>query len=648
MGPSTLMNKNFFSRVWGEDDGWIFAGFKVHSTGDWDQKKYHYPEQVDLFLKDIEEKNKIASAYFCPHLFKTKDGQRNKENALPTKVLWVDKDIGTIEDIKPHPTICWQTSTGKWQALWVFNQTIELDTAEILNKKIIVNVRGDKGGWNAGKYLRVPETMNHKYKPPQQGILMWEDGPPGDLTQFIDKEYTDDYQEAIKELTDTPDLPKKIPTYEEAIVAHGRRFPKVVWELLQQTPKSNDDWSNNLWKLESLLVRAGVPVEHVFAIAKGSPWNKYRREKRPDKDLWTEVYKAYKQKTAILPEDELEDLPWVALDSLLLYNERPQWLVDNIWMAKNVGWIAGEGKSYKSVLSLDLALSVASGVPFLGKFEVKDPGTVLMVQEEDPIWRVAHRIQAMASHKGISDMDLAQKENGLVFRINETKVPLFISIGGKLTFEDEGRMSALERAIAARRPKLVILDPMFMMSAGMDEFKAGEMAQILNTLKQWRNEYECAIAIVHHFRKSSGADTQKLYGSMALYAWSENSLLVQRESRDTNLISIRRDIKDAPSDEKLAVEFLNIDEEYKYVLRDIKVGHPTIANALKGFAAGDSVTIKNLQDLTGLSDRAIRQNVKDMEEQGLIKTDRRGRGGILHIIPSVRLLDTPVEEVLFD
>jgi DNA-binding transcriptional ArsR family regulator len=640
--------KQFLQRVWGDGKGWVFVGYKNHATGDWEQKNYQYPDQLDTIIKESKEKNTIYSSYFCPHLFKAK-GRRVKDNSLPTLVLWVDKDAGALTDFTPRPTFCWQTSEGKWQALWLLDTELDIEKAEVINKKLIGMCKGDKGGWHAGKYLRMPETINHKYKPAYHGMVLWDDGPQYKAEQFVTIEAPkDEFQEAIQDIMDIPDLPKKIPSFSDAIVAHGRHIPKVAWELLQQEPKKGEDWSDKIWRLESLLIKADIPIEHVFAIVKGSPWNKYERDGRPDEHLWKEIYKAYKEKAVIVPEDELEDLPWMGLDSLLLYAERPQWLVDNIWMAKNVGWIAGEGKSYKSIMSLDLALSVASGTPFLGKFKVNDPGTVLMVQEEDPVWRVAHRIQAMAEAKGITNFDVAHKEGSLVLRMNETNVPLFLSIGGKLTFEDEGRMSALERAIATRRPKLVVLDPMFMLSAGMDEFKAGEMAHILNTLKQWRNEYECAIAIVHHYRKGQGADTQKLYGSMALYAWSENSLLVQRESRDTNLVSIRRDIKDAPSDDKLAVEFINIDEEYRYVLRDLSsTGNPTIANALRGHALEDAITIKGLQDITGLSDRAVRQHVKEMEEGGLVKTDRVGRGGVLHITPTARLLDAPQEEVIF-
>lgn len=625
--------KQFLQKVWGTQEGYAYVGAKNHNTGDWYQHPFKYPEQLDEIEEKLGELNKTSSIYFCPHLFAS-EGRRVKDNSLPTKHLWVDKDAGSLAELEPRPTLCWQTSEGKWQALWKLNDPIELEKAEMLNKKLIKYTRGDKGGWAAGKYLRIPESVNHKYKPPYHGILLWEDGPTYEPLEFVRLKDLDDFEEVKVELDQLPPIPKKLPTFQEAVTTYGKKIPSAAWSLLQEDPKRKDDWSDKIWKLESLLIKAGIPKEHVYAIVADSPWNKYKRDGRPDEHLWREICKAELEKDEVTPEDDMEDLPWMSLDSLMLYAEKPQWLVEDIWMEKNVGWIAGEGKSYKSIMSLDLALSVASGKPFLNKFPVKDPGPVLMVQEEDPIWRVAHRIQVMSDAKGIVDIDVAHRNGNLVLNMKNTNIPLFLSIGGKLTFEDEDRMDALERAIASRRPKMVILDPMFMLAAGMDEFKAGEMAGLLNKLKQWRNEYDCSIAVVHHYRKSTGADTQKLYGSMALYAWSENSLLVQRESRDRNIVSIRRDIKDAPSDDKLSVEFLDIDGSYDFLFKEAGTpGDNDVLDAVRYSGKSEPVTVKNIMDLTGMSERAVRSKVAELKKEGLIEVDRRGRGGVLQITP---------------
>ncbi len=642
--------KQFLKAVWGKTEGWAFVGAKRHDdTGDWKQKAYKYPTQLDNLIRDVTDWNKHSSIYFCPHLFQDGSSRRVKDNSQPTHCLWIDKDAGKLDEIEPKPTFCWQTSTGKWQALWMLNEPLELDKAELINKRLIYTTKADKGGWHAGKYLRIPNSLNHKYSPPFQGIKLWDNGPSYDASDFIHKEH----EEAIiaaQELIGLDRMPDRIPTFTEAILKYGNKISSTVWGLLSANPRKTDSWSESLWRLETLLIKAEIPLDCVFAIAKGSPWNKYERDGRPDEHLWKEVCKAAQEKGVLIPEEDLEELPWTTLDSLLLHAERPTWLVEDVWMAKNVGWIAGEGKSYKSVLSLDLALSIASGTPFLGKFPVKDPGAVLMVQEEDPIWRVAHRIQAMAEQKNIYNMDVKGTDSGLVLRVKDTNVPLYVAVGGRLTFDNEDKMNALERAIESKRPKMVLLDPMFMLSAGMDEFKASEMTTTLNTLKHWRNEYDCAIAIVHHYRKSTGVDTQKLYGSMALYAWSENSLLVQRESREANVVSIRRDIKDAPSDEKLAVEFFDIDATYNFKLADKYVPSETEQDkVIQCFVhnKGVELTIKDIQEMTNLNPKTIRKHVYTMKDEHKVNVKRGGRGGVQKFIMAKDIIDSkymPEEE----
>jgi len=643
------MLKQFFKRIYGDREGWIFVAYKDNRTDEksFDHKKYqNNPQQIELMLNDIFSYNEKREycIYFTPHLMESDQKGRVKSNSLETRCLWVDKDKGSISDLKPQPTYCWQTSEGRWQAVWILDKLVDIETAEALNKQLIEQVGGDKGGWFAGKLLRIPESTNYKYNPEHKGFWMWTDGPIHSPKDFA-KPYMTEEERLIDEASHEEKKPRDVLSFSDALLKHGRRIPSTAWDILQNPPKSDKGWSEKLYDLEKILLKSGIPKKDVFAVAKGCSWNKYKREGRPDDHLWTEVCKAAHESPSEVPSDEeVEELPWVDLDSLMLYAERPEWLVEDIWMEKNVGWIAGEGKSYKSVLSLDLALSVASGTPFLGEYKVKGVGPVLMVQEEDPIWRVAHRIQTMAAHKNITGMEVSAKDDDLILNIKKTNVPLYVSCGGRLTFGDATKMDSLERAIDSVRPKMIILDPMFMMSIGIDEFKAGDITSVLNVLKNWRNTYECAIAVVHHYNKGQGSDIQKLYGSMALYAWSENSLLVRRESRDRNLISIRRDIKDSPSDDMLGVEFHDIDAEYRYELRDLssETEMEEMASALTGLVSPDSyISLKDFTEQTQVTERTARTKLKELEKIGLVKIEKRGQGGRMYIQPTKKLLDDP-------
>jgi hypothetical protein len=96
--------------------------------------------------------------------------------------------------------------------------------------------------------------------------------------------------------------------------------------------------------------------------------------------------------------------------STLLGREVPQseWCVERIWEHRGWGFIAGEPKTYKSTFTCDLAVSLATGTPFLGHFNVSKPGPVLIVQEEN-----TENIQWARLNRILRGRDLGGKFHGL-------------------------------------------------------------------------------------------------------------------------------------------------------------------------------------------------------------------------------------------
>lgn len=636
------MWERFLEKVWGKNKGWAFLAYS--DDGNFHHKAYEYPRQLKLLLDEATQINKWGNVWFSVHLFQSPEFRR-KVLASPVQALWIDYDSANPELIKPRPSICWRTSDGKHQAVWLLSEPTEPYRAEAVNKGLTYLNKGDKGGWHLGKVLRFPESLNYKYSPPQVGQILWDEDTVFDLVDL--EALTKEVPQPVNELTPTK-MPECLPALSDVFKKHGSSISTRAWELLNHTPAKDEDWSEKLWQLERLLLETGIPVEDVFVIICDSPWNKYARDGRPIEHLWAEIVKASLETVEVKREQE-DGLPWVGLDSLLVYTKRPTWLVEGIWMASNVGWIAGDGKSYKSVASLDLAISVASGKPFLGKYPVIDPGPVLMVQEEDPLWRVASRVQVMAEQKGLTSFKISRTDDALVFEFPSfNQVPLYVSVGGGFNFQSEEKIKALEDAIDRYRPKLVILDPLFMLIPGIDEYKAGESVAFLNLLKSWRNKYGCAIAIVHHNRKGQGATHERLYGSMALYAWSENNLFITRK-KDANVSVIERDIKDALLLDSIFVEYHDIDKKYSFTLTEVspaKVGggesEEKVASFLRSCVPNTPVSRKRILGATKLTDKTVTRILKDLEDSGRVELTYQGQGGQLYATPLVKLFDEEV------
>jgi RecA-family ATPase len=152
-------------------------------------------------------------------------------------------------------------------------------------------------------------------------------------------------------------------------------------------------------------------------------------------------------------------LPVVRVGEIPSEDNSGRWLVEQLWGAAAVGVIGGAPKCSKTWLGLDLALSVATGTPCLGKYAVPEPGPVLMYLAEDALPLVRERVAGMARHRGV---DLQSVEIHVI-----TAVTLRLDLDPHRTrlFETAKRL----------RPRLLLLDPLVRLH-GIDENHAGEVA----------------------------------------------------------------------------------------------------------------------------------------------------------------------------
>ena len=79
--------------------------------------------------------------------------------------------------------------------------------------------------------------------------------------------------------------------------------------------------------------------------------------------------------------------PVVRVDQIPREETATRWLVEPLWGDSAVGVIGGAPKCAKTWLGLDLALSVATGTACLDRYEVPQPGPVLVYLAEDSLAR---------------------------------------------------------------------------------------------------------------------------------------------------------------------------------------------------------------------------------------------------------------------
>lgn len=259
-----------------------------------------------------------------------------------------------------------------------------------------------------------------------------------------------------------------------------------------------------------------------------------------------------------LQEDESR-FPVVAAGNIPVEDQAVPWLIEGLWGSCAAGILGGHPKACKSWLGLDMAVSVATGTPCLGRYPVTQAGPALIYLAEDTLTNVRQRLLSLCSSRG---HDLAGLD---VHVITVPRMRLDV---------DRDRHRLLETA-RSLRPKLLLLDPMVRLHQ-LEENSSSEISQLLSYLREMQRDLEMAMVLVHHTRKGGAGRGQAglaLRGSGDLWAFGDSNLYLRRVRDCLELVIEHRF---APAPEPVS---LRLDDD------DPDAVHLQIVNTTAGSAA---------------------------------------------------------------
>jgi hypothetical protein len=269
---------------------------KEEAKGGWKEEFFRFPDQLNEAINFVAKYASSNDIYFCPQLLNQK--RRTKDTVVECSVAWADLDTCHPSVLLLEPTITVESSPGRYQAYWAFNELQDPADAEDVSRRIAYKHHAegaDKTGWDLTQLLRVPFTGNHKYRTetglPVVNVIGTRDGtytlehmlevyPPVKQFAYAAIEMPDD--RTFDQMGDA----------ESILERHRARIVPVAFHLFAEEPDAGDDWSKRLWQLEMTLFEAGLVREEVFIVADASKCNKYKRDGRP-KMLWKEVCRAF-------------------------------------------------------------------------------------------------------------------------------------------------------------------------------------------------------------------------------------------------------------------------------------------------------------------------------------------------------------------
>lgn len=313
--------------------------------------------------------------------------------------------------------------------------------------------------------------------------------------------------------------------------------------------------------------------------------------------------------------------------------EGVSWLVDEWLPDKSITFLVSPPESYKTWILLDLAVSVATGTPFLGRYEVKTTGPTLIIQQED-------------SHAGLTDrlaLIVEQKMNSLPSMKEDQwsipampDLPIYVHPDRQLHFDNKQVIEEMERQIATVRPKVVLIDPLYSTTNTTDNYMA-DLANKMMVLKTWRDRYGCSFVIAHHSKKNLDPDStarEDSWGSQFLNAFLEAGWQIRRNPRlaPTEVI-VRRHSKVMGNQNPISLTFdisTVFPMKYQVTARPYEVApaHETRqyaqANLMDLLQNGD-LSQTELCNQTGKGRSTISRQIRQLEAAGLVEKMPDGR-----------------------
>jgi predicted ATP-dependent serine protease len=209
---------------------------------------------------------------------------------------------------------------------------------------------------------------------------------------------------------------------------------------------------------------------------------------------------------------EANEPQFISLKELFaMPEEQIDWLVDGLLIAGGFSLLVAKPKVGKSTQARNLALSVAKGSPFLGRSTQQ--GLVVYMAPEEKLSEVRRHFRSMGA---------TGDEPMLIF---PTTIPA---------------LEQIHRLAAHKKPKLIIIDPLFRLARIHDGNDYAEVYRALEPIVALARETGAHLSCVHHAGKFDREGGDSILGSTALFAAVDTAIFLRRTERYRTIRSMQR------------------------------------------------------------------------------------------------------------
>jgi len=190
------------------------------------------------------------------------------------------------------------------------------------------------------------------------------------------------------------------------------------------------------------------------------------------------------------------------------------WLVKDLIPKDGITCISGQPKVGKSIVALNLAISLVTNQKWLEYFEVEQ-SSVLYISKDEPATLTQQRLKEMMQNNGIEDL------------------PLTFITEKDLLLENNSYVNYLIKIIKEKKVSVLIIDSFRRIFTG-DENSSQVISSIQNKLRAF-SDLGVTIIFIHHHGKEGfffKVSNDKLRGSSDILAMLDSHLLLDKPSEN--------------------------------------------------------------------------------------------------------------------
>jgi hypothetical protein len=217
----------------------------------------------------------------------------------------------------------------------------------------------------------------------------------------------------------------------------------------------------------------------------------------------------------------------------------PRELVTGLLHAGTKGVLGGCSKAYKTWLLLDLAISVATGTPFLRW--PTTAGKVLFINFEIHRAFIKVRLQEITAKMGLTD---------------PRNLSIWTLRGQRADFDT--LLEQIMERIQGEQYALIILDPLYKLMIGRSENTAGSVGVLCHQIEQLIERTGAAVVYAHHFTKGNAAKKKamdRLSGS-GVFARDADTIITFTEHQEKDCYTVEMTLRNFPPQPAFVVQWV--------------------------------------------------------------------------------------------